>query len=80
MAQTVENDSLKITEIAPSRYGILSKVFGVYVKPTGDSVGRIVFDGYSKSYVFKPSVETGWRPEALDFISTFLKSLVEGKA
>ena len=77
MSKPVENDNIKIQEIPPSRYGILTKVFGVYVKPTGDQFGTIVYEGYSKQYVFKPRVESSLKVEALEFIATFIKSLTE---
>jgi hypothetical protein len=77
MSKPVENDSLIIKEIAPSRYGILTKVFGVYLKPTGDLLGTVLYEGYAKQYIFKPRVESALKVETLDFISTFIKSLTE---
>ena len=77
MSKPVENDSLTIKEIPPSRFGNLTKVFGVYLKTTGDQLGTVVYEGYAKQYIFKPRVESSLKAETLEFIVTFLKSLVE---
>jgi hypothetical protein len=72
-----ESQYLVIKEAAISRPGALTKVFGVYSKAQGGLLAHISWYSSWRQYVLNPSPGTVWNPDCLEFVSAFIKKLME---
>lgn len=72
-----ESPYLLIKEVNPSRPGALTKVFGVFSKSQGCVLAYISWYSSWRQYTLKPEPGTVWNTDCLDFISEFIKKLME---
>lgn len=72
-----ESDYLVVKEVAPSRAGMLTRIYGVFSKSGGNVLAYISWYPSWRQYTLKTEPGTIWNPDCLDFLSNLIKKMME---